>query len=51
VGDPFSPIETVREYKGKKPELRLIEVADAGQTLVYTHHALVLDAVETAMAA
>ncbi len=51
VGDPFSPIETVREYKGKKPELRLIEIADAGQTLVYTHHQQVLDAVEAAMAA
>lgn len=51
VGDPFSPIETVREYKSKKPGLRVVEVEDAGQTLVYTHHAMVLDAVETAMAA
>lgn len=51
IGDPFSPIETVREYKSKKPDLDVVEVPEAGQTLVYTHHGLVLDAVEAAMAA
>lgn len=48
--DPFSPIETVRDYCREKPSIELIEIADAGQTLVYTHHALVLDAVERALA-
>ncbi len=50
VDDPFSPIATVREYCKLKPAIKLTEVADAGQTLVYTHHDLVLDAVEAALA-
>lgn len=50
IGDPFSPIATVREYCKAKPSIELTEVPDAGQTLVYTHHRLVLDAVEAAMA-
>lgn len=48
-GDPFSPIETIREYCSAKPSIQLTEVPDAGQTLVYTHYGLVLDAVEAAL--
>uniref|UniRef100_UPI003864E495 alpha/beta hydrolase n=1 Tax=Tabrizicola sp. TaxID=2005166 RepID=UPI003864E495 len=49
VDDPFSPIVTVREYCMAKPAIILSEIPDAGQTLVYTHHNMVLDAVERAM--
>lgn len=47
--DPFSPIATVREYCQKTNAIQLVEVPDAGQTLVYTHPTLVLDAVERAL--
>jgi pimeloyl-ACP methyl ester carboxylesterase/DNA-binding CsgD family transcriptional regulator len=50
TGDPFSPIATVREYCAQKPDIKLTEIADAGQTLVYTHPRLVLDAVDAALA-
>ncbi|MDX2307344.1 MAG: LuxR C-terminal-related transcriptional regulator [Hyphomicrobium sp.] len=36
VQDPFSPIETVREFAERKPDLKLIEYADCGQ-LLYRH--------------